>query len=134
LGLIYLDSCILIYLVERHPVHAVTLEAALEASADRFAVSPLVRFECLIQPLRSSDLVRQRIYDQLLAQLVPLPIDDSVWLAAAQLRARFNLRTPDALHLACAQLHGCEALWTNDDRLIGASQGFAINILRRSTV
>ena len=50
-------------------------------------------------------------------------------LAAAQLRARFNLRTPDALHLACAQANGCEALWTNDDRLVSASHGLAINVL-----
>jgi predicted nucleic acid-binding protein len=49
--------------------------------------------------------------------------------AAAQLRARFNLRPPDALHLACAQVHGCDALWTNDDRLVAASHGLAVNLL-----
>ena len=44
-------------------------------------------------------------------------------------QSRFGLRTPDALHLACAQHHRCEALWTNDDRLASASHGLARNIL-----
>jgi uncharacterized protein len=55
---------------------------------------------------------------------------EPVYLQAAQLRAHFNLRTPDALHLSCAQHHRCEALWTNDDRLNQASHGLARNILR----
>ncbi|MEP7186035.1 MAG: PIN domain-containing protein [Rhodanobacter sp.] len=61
---------------------------------------------------------------------VPLAMPDPVYLQAAQLRARFALRSPDALHLACAQHHRCEALWTNDDRLHRASHGLAQMILR----
>ncbi len=129
MGLIYLDTCILIYLLERHPLHAAQVEAALESVEGRLAVSPLVKLECLVQPLRQGDLVRQRLYEGALAQLHLLPMDESVYLAAAQLRARFNLRTPDALHLACAQVHGCDALWTNDDRLVAASHGLAVNLL-----
>lgn len=129
MGLIYLDTCILIYLVERHPLHAARVETALESAEGLLAVSPLVTLECLVQPLRQGDLVRQRLYEGALAQLHMLPIDESIYRAAAQLRARFNLRTPDALHLACAQANGCEALWTNDDRLVAASHGLAINVL-----
>jgi predicted nucleic acid-binding protein len=132
LGLIYLDTCILIYLVERHPAHAAHIEKLLDACKSELAVSPLVKLECLVQPIRDGDLVRQRIYEGVLANLRSLAIDETVWLAAAQLRARFNLRTPDALHLACAQTHGCEALWTNDDRLVAAGHGLAINLLSRS--
>jgi len=54
---------------------------------------------------------------------------DPVYLHAARLRAHFGLRTPDALHLACAQHHGCDALWTNDDRLAQAAHGLALNLL-----
>jgi len=50
----------------------------------------------------------------------------AVYDGAAELRARYGLRTPDALHLACAQHHGCQALWTNDDRLARASHGLAV--------
>jgi predicted nucleic acid-binding protein len=31
-----------------------------------------------------------------------------------ELRARYRLRTPDALHVACAIDMGCEAFLTND--------------------
>lgn len=58
---------------------------------------------------------------------------ESVYLEAAELRARFGLKTPDALHLACAQYHRCGALWTNDDRLTRASHGLARNVLREAT-
>src|SRR5258707_98144 len=59
-----------------------------------------------------------------------LAMPEPLFLQAAQLRARFSLRTPDALHLSCAQHHRCAALWTNDDRLAQASHGLARNILR----
>jgi uncharacterized protein len=38
------------------------------------------------------------------------------------------VKLPDALHLACAQAHGCSALRTNDDRLAAAAPGFATAI------
>ena len=41
---------------------------------------------------------------------VTLPIAES----AADLRARYNLRTPDALHVASALSSGCDAFLTND--------------------
>jgi hypothetical protein len=32
-------------------------------------------------------------------------------------------------HLATAQFHNCEALWTHDARLATASHGLAVNVL-----
>ena len=130
MGLIYFDACLVIYLAESHarwgkPV-AVAIAQAVEA---RFGISPLGKCECLVAPLRRGDPVQQRAYTELFDQFAPLAMPDPVYLQAAQLRAHFNLKTPDALHLACAQYHGCEALWTNDDRLAGASYGLARNIL-----
>jgi predicted nucleic acid-binding protein len=129
LGRIYLDSCIAIYLVERHPAHAAPIETLLDACESEHAVSPLVELECLVQPFRDGDLVRQRIHKGVFASRRLLPIGETAWLAAAQLRARFNLRAPDALHLACAQTRGCEALWTHDDRPVAAGLGLAVNLL-----
>ncbi|WIG54259.1 MAG: hypothetical protein OJF61_000045 [Rhodanobacteraceae bacterium] len=67
----------------------------------------------------------QQEYTELFATFTGLPISEPVYLQAAHLRARFGLKTPDALHLACAQHHRCEALWTNDNRLARASHGLA---------
>ena len=130
MGLIYLDACLLIYLVERHgrwrgPV-ADALAAAEEA---RFAISPLVKLECLVGPIARGDPVLERAYVELFELFVSLAMPEPVYLQAAQLRARFSLKTPDALHLACAQHHRCAAIWTNDNRLAHASHGLAHNIL-----
>ena len=131
MGLIYLDACLLIYLAERHPRWGKRVSGAMaEALGERFGISPLVKCECLVGPLERGDLVLQRAYANLFALLVPLAMPEPVFLQAAELRARFGLRTPDALHLACAQHHGCEALWTNDNRLTRAAHGMARNVLR----
>ena len=134
MGLIYLDTCLLIYAIERDPVFGERTLVALAADPEtRFAISPLVKLECLVKPIKNGDLVLQRHYEMAMAQLVQLSLPEQVFLAAAQLRARFNLRTSDALHLACAQHHQCDALWTNDDRLADAGHGLARNVLRAET-
>ena len=127
---VYLDACLLIYLVEEDPVFGDRVANALRARDPRqLAVSPLVRMEVLVKPIRIADLPLQRRYEQALDALTLLDMPAEVYDAAAVLRARFGLRTPDALHLACAQHHGCQALWTNDGRLARASLGLARNIL-----
>lgn len=98
-------------------------------SEDRFAISPLVKFECLVAPFRRGDPVLESAYHELFGFFACLAIPEEVYVQAAAVRARFGLRTPDALHLACAQHHRCDALWTNDDRLARASHGLASNIL-----
>ena len=131
MGLIYLDSCLLIYAIENHPVYgAGILKTLAREKPERFASSPLTSLECLVQPIRLGDVVLQSRYLGALAQLEELPLTTPVFLQAAQLRARFNLKTPDSLHLACAQFHGCAALWTNDERLAAAGRGLVRNVLR----
>ncbi|HEX6441225.1 MAG TPA: hypothetical protein VF007_03495 [Stellaceae bacterium] len=52
-----------------------------------------------------------------------------MYLDGAALAARFGVRTPDPLHLGCAQYHRCDELWTNDGRFSRASGGLARNVL-----
>ena len=130
MGLIYLDACLLIFLIERH-AHwgGQVADAMARAPNARFGISPLVKCECLVGPIRRGDPVLEQAYRELFGFFVSLAMPEAVYLQAAQLRARFTLRTPDALHLACAQHHRCEALWTNDNRLAQASHGLARNVL-----
>lgn len=131
MGLIYLDSCLLIYAHEQHPVFGpAVLTAMAQEAPERFAISALSKMECLIKPMRTANLVLQRHYEKGFIAYHLLAMSETVFLLAAQLRARFGLKTPDALHLACAQHHGCDALWTNDDRLAQAGHGLARNALR----
>lgn len=131
MGLIYLDTCLLIYLAENHPQWGEPIASAMENSTEgRFCISPLIQCECLVGPLKRGDTILERRYRQLFTCFVVLDMPQPVYLEAAQLRARFGLKTPDALHLACAHYHNCDALWTNDDRLAEASLGLVSNILR----
>ena len=131
MGLIYLDACVVIYLVESHARWGEAVATAMTEAADaRFGVSPLAKCECLVGPIKRGDPVLERAYIELFNQLAPLAMPEPVYLQAARLRARFGLKTPGALHLACAQHHRCDALWTADDRLAQASHGLARNIVR----
>jgi len=43
-----------------------------------------------------------------------IDVDGMIAERAADLRARYNLRTPDAIHIATAIVAGCDAFLTND--------------------
>jgi uncharacterized protein len=68
-------------------------------------------------------------YKNLLTTLHTLTMPDEIYSIALELRVKYNLKTPDALHLATAQFHGCSQFWTNDERLSKASS-LSINILK----
>jgi predicted nucleic acid-binding protein len=128
-GLIYIDSCVLIYAVEDDwKWGGPSRDAIARAVTDELAISPLVKLECLVAPHKRKDQVLERRFHQVFNGLNNFEMTEAVYLMASELRAHFGLKTPDALHLACAQHHGCEALWTNDSRLNKASRGLARNI------
>ena len=127
--MIYLDSCLIIYAIQDEGERGDTVRDLMGSQPRELAISPLVKMECLVQPIRQGNPVLQRYYEQGLAEFTLLPMTDSVFTRAAEIRGRSGLKTPDALHLATAQIHGCDALWTNDDRLAGAGHGLAIGIL-----
>ncbi len=95
----------------------------------QFAISPLVKAECLTGAFSRGDLPLQAEYEALFGRLRCLDMSEAVFIDAAKLRARFSLRMPDALHLACAQQHACQALWTNDSRLKAAAGALAFQIV-----
>ncbi len=128
--MIYLDSCIVIYLVEDE---AELGDAVRQRLADRgdeaVAISPMVMLECLVGPLHDDDLALADHYHQTFDQFTVLETGVPEHVRAAELRARQGLRTPDAIHLATAQLNGCRELWTNDTRLAAASHGLAVDVV-----
>jgi predicted nucleic acid-binding protein len=130
MGLIYLDSCLVIYLAEDRSRQERIARAMQQETEASFALSPLVKLECLISPLKHGDLSLERFYLDMFDRFITLEMSETVYLQGARLRARFGLRAPDALHLACALHHRCESLWTNDNRLERASLGLARNVLK----
>ena len=115
----------LIYLIEGREQRKDEVARVMAAAGAEFCISPMVKCECLVGPNRDADLRLRERYLVLFEQFVSLPLPEAVYLQAAELRGRFGLRTPDAMHLACAQHHECVALWTNDARLARASHGMS---------
>jgi len=127
--MIYVDSCILIYAVEDEGQRGDAVRQQLADAGDEIvAISPLVTMECLTGPLRNENLVLRDHYVRSLKLFRRLSVDEDQFIRAAELKARFGLKTPDALHLAAAQTHGCDAFWTNDNRLGAAAAGLDLRV------
>lgn len=125
---LYLDACIVIYLVERHPTPEVPVREQLRKRAPQgltLCWSDLTRMETRVLPLREKQTERrahlERFYAEPVAERVA--ITRQIFELATQLRAGHALNTPDALHLAAAIEAGCDELWTNDRRLEAAAGG-----------
>lgn len=127
---VYLDACIVIYLVEEHPLFGEPSRNAILSSVGRqFCLSPLVEMECLIHPLRNKNQGLIERYEMFFLKCLSLELTPEVYRTGAKLRADHMLKTPDALHLAAALFHDCGEVWTNDDRLTRAGSIITVNIL-----
>ena len=119
---IYADSVIPIYYFEGMPAfkaRATARLAALWAGGDILVISDLVRLECRMLPIRLGDTVRLAEYDSLFAQpnVALVPFTPAVFDRATDIRAFYNFKVADALHLAAAVESGCDRFLTNDTRL-----------------
>ena len=129
--MIYLDSCMVIYAVADDGERGSSVRQRLAEAGDQVvAISPLVMLECLVGPLRADNLVLHDHYRRAFEKFRILESGVAEHLRAAELRARHGLRTPDAIHLAIAQLSGCTELWTNDDRLASAAHGLVVRVAK----
>lgn len=114
----------MIYLTEKTPRWHERVSAAMRGVASaEFVISPLVAMECLVKPIKRADVVTEAAFNQAFSNFGMLELPRPVFFAAAALRANHALKTPDALHIACAQHHGCTALWTADHRFRDAGVG-----------
>lgn len=129
MGLIYLDACILIYALEDRGARGDSVRRAIASAQASLATSPVALTECLAAPLRTRDHALRDRYLAMYERLEVIELGSEAYLRAAELRADFGLKTPDALHLAAAQLAGAEQLWTNDKRLAAASRGLAVDVV-----
>ena len=103
-----IDTPIIIYLVEAHPKYDALVIDVFQRIADNIfsgVTSVVTLIEVLIQPLKQRNVYLQREYQDLLlhsASFETMSIDTTIAECAAELRARYNLRIPDALQIATA--------------------------------
>jgi predicted nucleic acid-binding protein len=129
---IYCDTVILIYyydLTGSFQTRAISRLRALRAAGDTIAVSDLTRLECRVKPMRNSNTTQLAIFDGFFAQpdIDLVPITTAVFDRATTLRAVYNFKLADALHLAAIESH-CDRFLTNDLRL-SACQDIVIEVL-----
>ena len=119
---VVLDTMVLIYLLEDHPVYADRCEHVLRwASESKFfgVVSPITVAELLVKPLEAGrkDLADQ--YKNALRNLPNIALCDCSWktgVMAGALKAKYGMPLPDMFQVACAMEHG-GVLVTNDKAL-----------------
>lgn len=114
---VYLDSCVVIYQVENIKPWAPLIDAESVRVPTVCCISELVMLECLVLPLRVNDAQVLSAYDGFFARCHVLQLEESSYRRAAAVRAISHLKTPDALHVAAAELGKCDEFWTNDQRL-----------------
>ena len=117
---LYLDAAPLIYWVEAYADYISKMDRivdAIEMTPLQAMTSVLALTEVMVQPLRvgNTDLA-QDYHDILVRRDAYTVVDVSLGIAisAAAIRARYGLRTPDAIHAATAIKSDCDAMLTND--------------------
>ena len=117
------DTALFIYLIEeRSPFLSLIEPLFREADEGRreLVTSAITLLELLVVPYRAGNRPLAERYEALLmrsrgVRVVDLSVDQL--RAAAQLRATFGVKTPDALQIVAALTGGCTTFVTNDRRI-----------------
>lgn len=117
----------MIRLVEGDAAARAPLAARLAPSVGvpgSLVTSRLTRLECRTKPLRAADAAALAAFDVFFGgvELTLIEVGAAVVERATELRARYNLKTPDALHYATAIEAGATVLLTGDRALSRCSE------------
>jgi predicted nucleic acid-binding protein len=112
---VYLDSCMIIGLIEGDAIQRQLLKKQLIKHS--IYSSELARLETRLLAIRNDNQDSLRKFDGFFAACEMIALDRAVFEQATLLRAKTNLKTPDALHLATAIHASCHELWTDDKQL-----------------
>lgn len=123
-----LDTAPLIYFIEENPTYLEVTDAFFEAMfRGEFTVvtSVVTLAEVLVYPVRQGNITLVRQYRDILFNsqgFTTIEVNQNIAEIAAQFRANYNLRTPDALQIATAISAGASFFLTNDVRLQSLSE------------
>jgi predicted nucleic acid-binding protein len=131
---LFLDACALIYRFEGAAAFrtaAIELMAQLTAQQPsvELAVSRLSVFECRVKPLREGNAPLLMRYDDFFAAVHIVELSPAVVDAATNLRARYGLKTPDALQAACAFAASERALFVTADAEFSRVAGLDVRLI-----
>lgn len=120
---LYIDSAPLIYYIEETPKYVKHMDVIfqlLSRTSTQAITSVIILTEVLNKPMQLGKTELVNAYRNILISNSAFQlhlVDSNVAERAAELRAQYNLRTPDALHMATALVSGCKSFLTNDKSL-----------------
>jgi predicted nucleic acid-binding protein len=122
-GPVGVDTVIFIYFIEEHPQFLRVIEPLFRQVDEgrlELITSALTLLEVLVVPCRTGDHILAGRYESILTRSRGVRIADisrDHLRAAAQLRAKTGVKTPDSLQLVAALADRCTAFLTNDREL-----------------
>ncbi len=121
--LVMLDSMVFIYHFENHPLFANLTEVIFERMEDGL-LNSFASVICLTEiysgPLQKGHVSLFEEYKRVFAtypNLLLIPVTPEIAEEAAILKTKYQLRTPDAIHIATGVVHKAEAFISNDETL-----------------
>ena len=125
---VLVDTAPWIYMLEDHPTFAPKFAGLFEAGAAgevELALSTIALAEVLTGPCKAGHTMLAKRFETVLNTYRVVPVTAPIASLAAQLRAQYRLKLPDALQLATALEIGAAALVTHD-RDFSAVQGLQV--------
>ena len=119
-SLLCIEAAPFIYYTESRPIYVDKMREIFRLMNEgQFEVlsSTIALSECLTKPLKEKDQFLVSEFSSLFENtywLTLIPVDMAIARQSAVLRAKYGLKTPDALHMATALESGCHAFLTND--------------------
>jgi predicted nucleic acid-binding protein len=131
---LFLDACALIYRFEgAAPFRTAAMDLITQLTAQQasgeLAVSRLSVLECRVKPLREGNAALLKRYDDFFAAVHILELSSAVVDAATHLRARYGLKTPDALQAASAFAASERALFVTADAGFARVAGLDVRLI-----
>jgi uncharacterized protein len=116
----YLDAAPIIYLIEQSQPFATAIRSKLAALGVVPITSELARLEYRVKPMRDGNQALLQDFDDYFANTIAeiFPLTRDVVDLATEIRAQYNFKTSDSLHLAAAVISNRDVFLTNDQRLI----------------
>lgn len=118
-----IDTAPIIYFIEKHDRYLHVLRplfVEIDAGNIEAITSTVTLLEVLVQPLRSKNEGLANRYRNILLYsegLTTFEVLHEVSEMASQLRARYSIKTPDAIQIAVGILYGANRFLTNDPAL-----------------
>jgi predicted nucleic acid-binding protein len=119
--IVAIDTNVIVYAMTGGPKVQVPAHAwldRLDSLGALLVTSGLARLECLVRPRRLGRPDEEAMFAQFFERVFVVPVSDDVLDVAATIRGeKRSLRTPDAIHLATAQVTQADLFLTGDRRL-----------------